>query len=73
MKYTIYSGSLVGPESRETSDPIEALLAGRTFGPGAFVVQTDTAGQRSTVWSPASDKRHVGPLNEAYIQKMGAL
>jgi hypothetical protein len=72
MLYTVYSGSLSGPSERTTDDPALALSWGRSSGPSAFVSTPSTDGTRKAgdiVWTPESDRRCVGGLHAAIIDR----
>jgi hypothetical protein len=66
--WTVYSGTLSGPASRTTQDPAQALQWARGLGPEAFVTN-DRGGERRFVWSPESDRRCVGELHNAVIDR----
>lgn len=70
--YTVYAGSLDGPAERSTEDPAQALHWGRTAGPFAFVT-SPTQGERlrtgNVVWTPEMDRRFVGGLHAAIIDR----
>lgn len=68
--YAVFSGTLSGPSERTTQDPVEALTLGREWGPSAFVTERSPGhGQARTVWTPETDRRCVGSLHEAVIQR----
>lgn len=62
--YTVYSGSLSGPQPVSTEDPEQALAWGLELGPDAFVLSGSGQGM-DYAWTPRSVFRHTGQLYAA--------